>query len=339
MSRSPPPPPRSRPQVELRNNLPTCRQSSRKASEVCGWSLALIEEFNPSPRGDGDVSEGRKDGRFCPTDARGGGSWHGHLRPPTPPRLLRWGLWAAFAAPAVAGAAGSASGRRQAKPPGCSTDRDTTGAAPGRWQRGSGLASAERRSLSPQPGLSLPDPGLLRRPAPSQLLAAPAPLRSPVGLSPTPAGPARRARRGLPGDGSLRGHPGPAAPPQPQPPCSGPLPVVPARLRQGRAAPGAAKSGSPCPAPPRPSALTCRRPGHGSAAAAPAPLLGGGGGSSSNSGGSSAPLPSAPQRGAAPAPAPPSAPRPAGPAPPGERRPRQVSPAPHTEPPRITSAV
>lgn len=96
MSRSPAPPPRSRPQVELRNNLPTCRQSSRKASEVCGWSLALIEEFNPSPQGDGDVSEGRKDGRFRPTGARGGGSWHGRL---SPPRLLRRRLWTAFAAP------------------------------------------------------------------------------------------------------------------------------------------------------------------------------------------------------------------------------------------------
>lgn len=262
MSRSPPPPPRSRPQVELRNNLPTCRQSSRKASEVCGWSLALIEEFNPSPRGDGDVSEGRKDGRFCPTDARRGGSWHGHLRPPTPPRLLRWGLWAAFAAPAVAGAAGSASGRRQAKPPGCSTDRHTTGAAPGRWQRGSGLASAERRSLSPQPGLSLPDPGLLRRPAPSQLLAAPAPLRSPVGLSPTPAGPARRARRGLPGDGSLRGHPGPAAPPQPQPPLLGAAPggTGPAAAGQGRARCCKERQPLPGPAAPERTHLPPARP-------------------------------------------------------------------------------
>lgn len=182
MSRPPAPPPRSRPQVELRNNLPTCRQSSRKASEVCGWSLALIEEFNPSPRGDGDVSAGRRDGRLCRTDggeeAPGTGSRDPHAGS-APGLGARDGAGSSGGAavpllPAGPGQVGGRAARR-------STDRDT-----GRWQRGRVLASAERRSQSAQPGLSLRDPGFLRRPAPSQLLAAPAPLCSPGG--PCPAG-------------------------------------------------------------------------------------------------------------------------------------------------------
>lgn len=158
MSRLPPFSPRSRPQVELRNNLPTCQQSSQKASEVCGWSLALIEEFNPSPRGDGDVSEGRKDGRFCSTDARGGGSWHGQLRPPrrlgssaggSGQRLpRRWGRDAAPASRAWVHRAGGPellamprAGGRQSHP---LLDR------PGHDRRGTGQVAA-RLGVSPVP--------------------------------------------------------------------------------------------------------------------------------------------------------------------------------------------
>lgn len=274
MSRPPAAPPRSRPQVELRNNLPTCRQSSRKASEVCGWSLALIEEFNPSPQGDGDVSERRKDGRFHPTGARGGGSWHGQLRPPRRPgssaggsgrRLpLRWGRGAAAASGAWAHRAGGRScweclGQARGKATRRSTDRDTTAAAPGRWQRGSG--SRQRRTSHPGPGSLYGIRGYCGA-LPQASCSPPLPhFAAPWGCPPPRwALPGGRGA-GCPGGGSLHGHPGPAAPPQPRPPCSGPLPAVPARLRQGRAALSAAKQrqplpGRPGPAPPRPCALT-----------------------------------------------------------------------------------